>query len=140
MVSNAELEKLIKQFQAEFNTRCDMLTKVSEGLAEKIDKCGQAFEGIDQRLNKLEEKNVTYDKKLEELEEKVATIEALTARVEELEGRLTRQEAEVPAEIKRIDELVESRTNRQLRKTLVFKNIGLTSLVAFGCRDQAYWL
>ena len=126
MVSNAELEKLIKQFQAEFNARCDELTKVSEGLSEKIDKYGQAFESIDERLDKLEEKNATYDKKLEELDEKVATIAALTARVEELEGKLKRQEAEIPAEIKRIDELVESRTNRQLRKTLIFKNIDET--------------
>ena len=126
MVSNAELEKLIKQFQAEFNARRDELTKVSEGLSEKIDKYGQAFESIDERLDKLEERNATYDKKLEELDEKVATIAALTARVEELEGKLKRQEAEIPAEIKRIDELVESRTNRQLRKTLIFKNIDET--------------
>ena len=118
------------------------MTKVSEDgrreLGEKIDKIGEKLEAVNERLDKLEAKNVDYDHKFREFEEKCATYEekiaaiqtkatadalAFGARVTELEGQLQRYKEEEDIEMGSLRELIESRTNRQLRKTVIFKNI-----------------
>ena len=93
MVSNNDLHELIKSFQADFNQRCDDLTKRNdEGRLEllgKIEQFGKQFEQINQRLDNLEQKNIAYDQKLTEVDEtKSKEIEAHEFRIAALEDQL----------------------------------------------------
>ena len=64
MVSNAELHKLITNFQVQFKKTCDDLKKDgNEGrqkLSEKLDSFGERLDIVDQRLDKIEESHLVY--------------------------------------------------------------------------------
>ena len=141
MVSNAELQKLITQFQ-------DEQRNSNKDLGVKLDTFGVRLDNIDQRLNKLDDTNITHARKLEELEDKIDEIDArlsesLTSvinRVAQLEMQLQRAQVDdIPDKIRQLQsdnsnlkEELESRTNRQLRRTLIFKNIPETK------EDESY--
>ena len=146
-ISNAELHKLISEFKSDFNIKCDTMTKANEDgnkiLAEKIDSFSERLDKFDQRLDKIDETNVVYSKKFEELESQIEEVDAkideginsVVHRVSTLEGQIHRcQEVEFPETIRVLreenaqlkDELkeeIENSTNRQLRRTLIFRNI-----------------
>ena len=142
MVSNADLHKSITQFRDDFKTKCDSMAQAHDesikNLADKIDSFGSRLVKIDQRLDKLEEHHLVHAQKSAETEEKLEEIDAkidegLTSavnRIAQLETQLQRLQVELPEEIRqlriendRLSEEIESRTNRQLRRTLIFRNI-----------------
>ena len=142
-VTNAELHKLITDFKADFTVKCDGISKANEesikGLAEKIDGFVEKLENLDQRLDKIDEKLVVHAEKVDETERKIAEVDKkvdeglnrLNHRIAELETHINHLEnIEIPNQIRQLEqenlklkEELESRTNRQLRRTLIFKNI-----------------
>ena len=146
-VSNAELHKLITQFQQDFNAKCDAFSNDNKVLGEKIDNFGERLNQIDLRLNSIDADNVTNGQKLEQIEGRVEKVEKNIAdnlggildRLAAVESDLRRHKAETTDEInelrsenERIKEELENRTNRQLRRTLIFKNIPETK------EDESY--
>ena len=73
MVSNAELHKLITQFQNDFNVRCDNMAKTHEEsnkvLAHKIDSFDARLDQLDQRLDAIDENNLAHTQKFTAIED-----------------------------------------------------------------------
>ena len=141
-VTNNEIHKLLLQLQQDVNTRCEDITKANEEgnqvLAGKIDRFGERLEKLEQRLDKIDEYHVVHTQKFEEVDGRVEEVEkqvnlgftSLINRMNIVETEIQRFQEDIPEQLKqlRIDndklkEELESRTNRQLRRTLVFKNI-----------------
>ena len=138
MVSNAELHKLITQFQDDFKSRCEAQEKSHRSLAEKIDNFGARLDRLDTRLNTIDENHLVHSQKFVEVDEKFEEVEAkideynnsVIHRLSQVESQLQRLQVELPEEIRqlrlennKLKEELENRTNRQLRRTLIFKNI-----------------
>ena len=135
MVSNAELHKLITQFQDEFKASNKVFN-------EKIDTFSERLDNLDHRLDRIDETNLSHARKLEEIDEKIEEVDAkatesLTSvinRLSEVEAQLQRvQIDDLPAQIRqlrseneKLKEELENRTTRQLWRTLIFKNINET--------------
>ena len=135
-VTNAELHKLIADFKTEYN-------EGNKALSDKIDIFGGRLDNLDQRLDRIEENLVVHSRKFEEINEKIDEVDlkatdginGLIQRVSKLENDLQHcQQIEIPAEMNKlreenaklkdeIQEELENTNNRQLRRTLVFKNI-----------------
>ena len=135
-VSNADIMRQLTQLQEDFKVRCDVISKENvdgiKGITNKLVL-------IEQRLEKIDESNVIHSQKIEDLERRIEEVEAkATEDINSLINRLAAVEAtlhklqhvEVPEQIREVKqendslrEEIESRTNRQLRRTLVFKNI-----------------
>ena len=107
------------------------LTKTTKvELGEKIDGITARLDSYDGKLEKLEQSIQQTDRSVHDLVVQVEDgeegqnqkIAALTKRVDELEEKLAALE-NAPEQINELAEAIESRTNRQLRETLVFKNI-----------------
>ena len=126
-VTNAELKLQLDTFIA----RIDNTIKGNhEQLCEKIDGVDAKLTDFEERIAKLEEKSHTNENSIGELDANVTINNIRTAqkfdellkRIEDLEEKLKALD-DVPKDIKQLSEDIESRTNRQLRETLVFKNI-----------------
>ena len=135
-VSNADLLKHMASLQEDFKRIASENSENYKTLVSKID-------GYGDRLDKLEDKfnNIARDnrQKCEEIEARCTDVEnkasanfnSLDERFKQLEDRLhTLQTVEIPEQVRQLKqeneqlkEEVENRTNRQLRRTLVFKNI-----------------
>ena len=146
MVSNAELQKLITQFKDDFKLRCDAQDANNKVLVDKLDNFSASLERIDKRLDRVdqrlvdvEESHRVYSQKIVDVEEKLGNVEGKTeeglksalSRISQLEMELQRlQEVDLPEQTRQyrletnaLKEELENRTNRQMRRTLVFKNI-----------------
>ena len=138
MVSNAELHKLITNFQEQFNKTCDDLKKDgNEGrqkLSEKLNSFGKWLDIVDQRLDKIEESHLVYTRKFEEINRNKESTKKVTddheVRIQDLERRLLAEDNQNSEEFRQLreenDKLkdeIENATNRQLRCTLIFRNI-----------------
>ena len=141
-VTNSELHKLITQFQEDFNARCDKMSKDNADgnkvIAEKIDSFGERLDRFDQRLDRIDGDHLVHAQKFEQIESRFDEVDSkitdnlagVLNRLAEVEHQLKRQETETSEELKKlrlendcIKEELENRTNRQLRRTLIFKNI-----------------
>ena len=139
-VTNAELQRQLEGLSTKFDEAMTALTKTTESTNEKIDGITARLDGYDDKIEKLEQsiqhtddrvgelgakvengdllvglKVADLQKRVGELEEKLKNLENLPAKVEPL--------VNLPAKVEQLVENVEDRTNRQLRETLIFKNI-----------------
>ena len=114
-----------------FITRIEAAMKSNhEELGNKIDGLSDRLDMFETKLTELEEKNAAAENKMDDLgtqmtnndERTTKRIDDLVKRIDDLEKKLKDLE-NVPVDIKKLSEDIESRTNRQLRETLVFKNI-----------------
>ena len=77
----------------------------------------------DERIEKMEHKIGGVDAKLDNMNDKHQDeLQSLNARLKKLEDTVTPPE-NLPLTVDNMLEVIEERTNRQLRETLVFKNI-----------------
>ena len=138
MVSNAELHKLITNFQDQFNQRCDDLTNAgNEGrrkLSEKLDAFSERLDTVDLRLDKIEENQQVYTRKFDEIKHSNEATKKVTddheERILDLERRLLAEEKQYAGEFRQLGEdndklreEIENATNRQSRRTLIIRNI-----------------
>lgn len=127
MVTNSELKQQLDAFSA----------RIEKSIADNHVETGKKIDGLTARLDAFDARIKELEGKSQENEERIDEIGAqldnsdekssekfieLTKRIEELEEKMKKLE-DVPASIKKITENVEDRTNRQLRETLVFKNL-----------------
>ena len=127
--------------QNAFIARIDNSIKENhDQLCEKIDVVSERLNAFETRINKLDEKSHTNENKIGELDATQKNFDVRTnqkigellKRIEDLEAKVKALD-DVPKDIKQLSEDIESRTNRQLRETLVFKNIPETA-----GRDESY--
>lgn len=116
LVSNAALSQQLEAFQK----------FVEQQFREQFEK----FEGFNTRLTTVETKiteistaHDALDKIVDDNKVTVADeIQLLRGRITELEETITTMQ-QIPAKVDDLAELCEDRTNRQLRETLVFRNV-----------------
>ena len=139
MVTNAELFKLITDFKDEMKLKCEGIKKANEeGIKILADDINGRLDRLDQRLDTIDETHLAHAKKLEEIDERIEEVDAKTTegltsainRISKLETQIQHLEIELPNQIRQLclendylREELENRTNRQLRRTLIFKNI-----------------
>ena len=144
-VTNADLHKLLLTLQDNLNKRCDGLENSNKTLVSKIDGFGHRLDEFEQRLDNVDETHLAHSQKFKEIEDRMhaKVTEGLAAaehRIATLEKQLHNlQNVEIPEQVRqlraendKLREELESRTNRQLRRTLVFKNIPETK------NDESY--
>ena len=141
MVSNAELQTQMKTFSTRFEDAMKTLTETTQAtktdLGQKFDDLNARLDGYDTKLRHLESSITHTDNRLGDLSTQILNSEdsvnrkfnALNVRIEELEGKIAKLEGmqkkveSLPDKVSQLAENVEDRTNRQLRETLVFRNI-----------------
>ena len=139
-VSNIQLKEQLEGLSSRLEEAIKILTSSTEAaktdITQKIDGINVRLDNYEVQLNKLErsiqhtdnrvgdiivqvedsnQKFLSLSNRVKDLEEKLALLEGLPAKVEHLE--------DVPDKVSQLAELVEERTNRQLRETLIFRNI-----------------
>ena len=144
MVSNAEMKQQLDSFAArmegamkaltdaneknksELISKMDTITDRLNGYDAKMDKIDRAIQDTDTRVGNLTahiqngdvnvaQKFTVLNKRIADLEEKLAALQTIPNKIVTLE--------KLPERIDHLAENIEDRTNRQLRETLVFKNI-----------------
>ena len=127
-ITNLELQqqltKLIKDSVSELKVETQSLKD------EMFEKITNTLGVIETRLNQQDDYITRVTNRVEKLEEKVdlhivdykQSHDLLVQRVADLEKELKAVES-VPNNVKDIKENMEERTNRQLRETLIFKNV-----------------
>ena len=143
------LTKANEDGRRELSEKLDKFGERFDAINERLDKIEENNITVDRKLEELEgniavvnqhraNDVLTLQNRVAELERRLQTqetvipkhISALDDRIKTqetdvtaLDNRLQTQETDIPKEIGELKELVESRTNRQLRKTVIFKNI-----------------
>ena len=126
-VTNVELKQ---QFDA-FVVRLEKtITDNHAEIGKKLDDISTRLDGFETRIAKLEVDTHQNQNRIGELGAQVETSNELTTkkfveltkRVADLEEKLEKLKT-MPDDVRELSENVEDRTNRQLRETLVFKNI-----------------
>ena len=127
MVTNTQLQQQMETFQATILESIQDLKKSAQddnkGILENI-------EGLKTRLDTISSDVAVISDAHDELSETVDSlktdtinkVEALNNRIAQLEKKIEAFES-LPEKVKSLTELTEERTNRQLRETLVFKNV-----------------
>ena len=133
-VTNVELDARLKDFMSRMETSVAALQtsveSVKTELSEKIDGISIRLDGYDAKLIEIEKNVQSTDEKVGTLRAEIANKDdnntkkftELTERIASLEAKIVRLE-NVPTEMDRLAEKIEDRTNRQLRETLIIKNI-----------------
>ncbi len=163
MVSCAQLQMQIEENNKVLTATLDrILLEGKEGresLGEKFDTFGERLRNIDERLDQFQHKHDEIDGEILATHNRIGVvekhcndeIELLKDRVALLERQQQQQQA-IPAEIDALKEAGEERTNRQLRKTIIFRNVNevsddesyadtkelLAKLISDNCEDVAY--
>ena len=92
-------------------------------LMEKIDGVNKRLESVESRIDELFEENDNLGRTIETNQASASNeIQLLRDQISTLEEKIVTLET-LPKEIDDLKELTEERTNRQLRETLVFKNV-----------------
>ena len=107
---------------ANASTKAELTEKI-EDLSSKFDAINQRFGRQDERIERAETLIGEIDGKVENL--KVAharELQILSDRIKNIEEKVGPLE-NIPETVQQLKEVVEERTNRQLRETLIFKNI-----------------
>ena len=95
----------------------------NEDVLEKINNAMEKMEIMENKVIEINAANEDLSRKLEEHKALNETkIESLAMRIQTLENEVLALNR-LPGRIKELEEKVEERTNRQLRETLVFKNL-----------------
>ena len=130
MVANKDLEQQIKTLVTSVGDLTLSVEASKTELSGKIDKISERLDGYDKKLDDIE-------KKIQDTDDRVGTLAAqigntddanrktfadLNKRIADLEAKL-KDLQNVPDEMNQLAEKIESRTNRQLRETLVIKNV-----------------
>ena len=127
MVSNAQLQQQMDENQRLLlQTIAEFKTSTESAQTEILEK----FDGISTRLTNLEARVATAEAAHEELNTKCeqdknstdTEIQNLKDRISNLEAKLVLLDS-LPDRVKKLTEVTEERTNRQLRETLVFHNV-----------------
>ena len=150
-VTNAQLQEQLSSFSTQFQSAINALTETTKAakdeLGQKIDGINTRLDTYGVRLEKLERDSQHNENRIGELTAQVQSgdlivseqFRKLTARVKDLEGQLENL-TQIPEKIEKVEEKMENmeelqnkvsqlteqledRTNRQLRETLVFRNI-----------------
>ena len=172
-MSNAQLQSQLESFSTRFENAMKQLTSTVETskseLIEKIDGITNRLDSYDVRITNVEKAVTRTDDRVGELGAQLAhgdqmmtqKVDVLTKRVVELEEKLARFEdlsnkvghlENLPGKGDQLRENIEDRTNRQLRETLVFKNIPeevqdesyketkelLATVISNNCPDVSY--
>ena len=133
-LTNAELDARLKNFMTNMETSVnDLKSSVETGKTElgaKIDGISIRLDGYDAKLTDIERNIQSTDESVTELREEIASKDdANTKKFKDLTDRIATLEKKiellvnVPTEMDRMAENIEDRTNRQLRETLVIKNV-----------------
>ena len=155
-LSNAQLQQNLDSFTERIENAIKGLTLTAEvtknQLIEKIDGITTRLDVFDEKIAKIERSIAHTDNRVGELSAQIENgdvnvsqkFTALTTRIEELERKIEKLEKleelpkkiepleNLPTQVDQLAEKIEDRTNRQLRETLVFKNIPETG------RDETY--
>lgn len=134
MPSNAQLQANIEDLKALIKSSVDEIKAANDEtkaeLTDKINELSGKFDVINGKLDKQAERIEKAENKVDELEAKLnQTIEKLNVDFKTLSDRVKKVEDEIgpleniPKMVLELRETVEERTNRQLRETLIFKNI-----------------
>ena len=150
------LSRLIKDSVEELKVETkavkdELLGKIND-VAASVDDINRRFEGQDRRITAAENNIIEIKAKYENVIENLhSTIKKLSERLEKVEAKQTAAES-IPKDLNDVKELVEERTNRQLRETLIFKNVPergggetynktrevLAELISTHCSDIGY--
>ena len=139
-VSNVQLKEQLESFQASIEASVKKLCDKTDDTAQKIDVLTARLDKIDDKLNELDRNTTHNENRITELSAQVENVDQaagqqmrnLTARIIDLEDKIANLAdipkkveplEEIPTRVAQLIETVEDRTNRQLRETLVFKNI-----------------
>ena len=134
MVKNTELEKLIEDLTKSVS---DLSISVHDGFSnlkktiddnqnDLVTKLASLTTRLDDVEKDLEAKTDLIAANEEGLKANAQSLDTLTKRITYLEEQCKKNK-NIPSDIKIIEELLEDRTNRQLRETLVFQNVPETS-------------
>ena len=134
MPSNAQLQANIEDLKALIKSSVDEIKAANDEtkaeLTDKINELSGKFDAINGKLGKQTERIEKAENKVDELEAKLDnTIEKLNVDFKTLSDRVKKVEdqigplEDIPKMVLELREIVEERTNRQLRETLIFKNI-----------------
>ena len=126
MVTCQQLEVQISELRKFFTTNHDELkqllndnkTELLESFSNRLADVENQLTLNDERMTKLERTVNENNDVVKELESKIATLEEENSQLKSMA---------LPKKIKDLEEKVEERTNRQLRETLVFKNVEETN-------------
>ena len=143
-VSNAQLqqqlESLTTRLEDSMLRLSDTMVKSKSELSEKMDVVTNRMDNFERRIEKIERSILDSDNRVGEMQARIENsdmivsqkITTLTNRVKELEEKVAKFEElpkvvkpleNLPLKVDQLIEKVEDRTNRQLRETLVFKNV-----------------
>ena len=93
MVSCAELQQQIKQFQQTFMESCEKIIREGQDgrrtLGEKIDTFGSRLDKIDERLDHMEQNTVDTNQRIDEVSGRLITFENKTTEDAEEQNRPT---------------------------------------------------
>ena len=144
MVSNAEMKQQLDNFVARMEAAMQTLTESNEknnseliskmntitdrlyGYDAKMDRIDRAIANTDTRVGNLtahiENGDANVAQKFTVLNERIADLEEKLAALQTIPNKIVTLE-KLPERIVQLAENIKDRTNRQLRETLVFKNI-----------------
>ena len=122
-VSNAQLQlqlTTIAESIADFKTTSEA-NKVE--LIDKIDSLANRIAVVETKIEQNAEANADLSRKVDENKASATNeIQILVTRIAALEAKVATLEV-LPEKVKKLTEVCEERTNRQLRETLVFRNV-----------------
>ena len=150
-VSNAQLQQQLENLATRLeeglkgieSTTVTTKTEIAEKINEvnhRLDKYDEKFDRLERNIQNNEnrigeiaaqvengdlitnQKLISLTQRLETMEEKLAKIDDISSKVDDISTKVEPLEV-IPNRVNQLAELVEDRTNRQLRETLVFKNV-----------------
>jgi hypothetical protein len=127
MVTNAQLQQQMESFQKSILESIHDLKKTSQAenqdILEKIDGLSTRLNTIESGLSELSEAHDELSQEVDSLKtDTTDQLKVLTDKIDILERKVKTLEG-LPEKVNSLTELTEERTNRQLRETLVFKNV-----------------
>ena len=126
-VTNAQIQQNIENLTTLLSKSVDDLkssqSKMNDEMTKKMDDISGKLDVMNKRLDEQDERIQNMGEQIGELEAKVDNShETLANRLKKLEEKVEPL-VNIPQNIQQLEEVVEERTNRQLRETLIFKNI-----------------
>ena len=131
MVSCAQLQTQIEESNKQLNETLQLILREGkterQELSEKLDTFTVRLDKVDERLDQHDEKHVELENEITTTNNKIVTLDReVTGEIRALQNRvasLEEQQQQHIADVKTLQEEGEDRTNRQLRKTIIFRNV-----------------
>ena len=133
-ISNAQLQANIEDLKSLILTSVEEIkfanSETKADLTVKINQLSEKFDGVNHKLAKQEERQEKTENLVGELGAKLnntndrlkVELKTITDRILKIEDKVGPLE-NLPKMVQEMQETIEERTNRQLRETLIFKNI-----------------